>query len=170
MEINWITDVIVPLGSALIGGLLALLGVLITLCREKKELKKERIERAKPILINYSLAAVERSSFVPVFIFKSNEGENINILEGVFKNTDNGIAFIDYIKTETKTYMPVDSATVDKNMVFRVQLINITGESLKTFSIFCHDIYGTKYTYKARFKPNGSGANGIIIGEIERCE
>lgn len=117
MEINWITDVIVPLGSALIGGLLALLGVLITLCREKKELKKERIERAKPILINYSLAAVERSSFVPVFIFKSNEGENINILEGVFKNTDNGIAFIDYIKTETKTYMPVDSATVDKNMV-----------------------------------------------------
>ena len=170
MEINWIADVMVPLGSALIGGLLALLGVLITLCREKEELKKERIEKAKPILNNYSLTAVDRSNFVPVFVFKSNEGENINILEGVFKNTDNGIAFIDYIKTETKTYMPVDSVTVDKNMVFRIQLKNITGESLKFCSIFCHDIYGTKYSYKASFKSNGSGADSIIIDEIERCE
>ena len=67
-------------------------------------------------------------------------------------------------------YMPLDSVTVDKNMVFRIQLKNITGESLKSCSIFCHDIYGTKYSYKATFKSNVFGADSIIIGEIEGCE
>lgn len=45
VTINWVTDVIVPLASALIGGLLALLGVHITLKRDKIERQLERRKR-----------------------------------------------------------------------------------------------------------------------------
>lgn len=44
VTINWVTDVIVPLASALIGGLLALLGVHITLKRDKIERQLEKEE------------------------------------------------------------------------------------------------------------------------------
>ena len=111
MEVNWITEILIPLGSALIGGFLALVGVLITLHREKEELKQERIEKAKPVLINYPDSAVDRSVLTPTYKFKANEGEMRGTLIGCFKNTDNGIAFIDCVKTETKTYIPFSYLT-----------------------------------------------------------
>ena len=79
MEINWITDVVVPLGAALIGGTLALIVVLITLSREKKELKNERIEKAKPVLINYLDDAIDRSELMPTFVFKATYLSNRSI-------------------------------------------------------------------------------------------
>lgn len=48
VTINWVTDIIVPLVSALIGGLLALLGVYITLKRDKIERQLEKEENARP--------------------------------------------------------------------------------------------------------------------------
>lgn len=42
-SVNFLTDVIVPLLSALIGGLMALFGVYITLKRDKNEHEQERL-------------------------------------------------------------------------------------------------------------------------------
>ena len=170
MEINWIADVVVPLVSALIGGALALAGVLITLGREKKELKKERVEKAKPVLINYPDDAINRSELTPTFTFKANEGGSRGTLIGVFKNTDNGIAFLDCIKTETKTYLPINNVTIDKNTVFRIHLINIGGETMKKCSILCHDIYGTNYCYQAHFDCKAANRNDIVIDSIKRID
>ena len=46
--INWVTDVIVPLTSALIGGLVALVGVYITLSHERNVRKAEISANARP--------------------------------------------------------------------------------------------------------------------------
>lgn len=168
MEINWITDVVVPLGSALIGGTLALIGVLITLSREKKELKNERIEKAKPVLINYPDDTIDRSKLMPSFVFKASEGDTRGTLTGVFKNTDNGIAFIDCVKTETKVYTPVNNATIDKNTIFYIRLANIAGETMKECNILCHDIYGTEYCYKAHFDCKAASRSDIVIDSMKR--
>lgn len=47
-SVNFLTDVIVPLLSALIGGLMALFGVYITLKRDKNEHEQEQEEKACP--------------------------------------------------------------------------------------------------------------------------
>ena len=47
-SVNFLTDVIVPLLSALIGVLMALFGVYITLKRDKNEHEQEQEEKACP--------------------------------------------------------------------------------------------------------------------------
>ena len=172
MEINWITDVIVPLGASLIGGVLALVGALITIGREKAELRKERFEKAKPILINYSINTITKLEEMSIYTFRSDEEKSSASIIGVFKNTDNGIVFFDYIETETKVYKPINNVTVDKNTIFCLKLENINGENFKKCNVFCHDIFRTQYCYQANFKVNSSiGRMAIVIGSIYRvCE
>ena len=168
MEINWITDVVMPLASAIIGGILALLGVWLTLRYEKKERKSEQIDKAKPIIINYMVHAIENKSHIPKYLFLSGEDSGGKEITGVFKNTDNGILFFDCIETETKKYYPQHSSAVDKNTVFYV-LLNITkGETLKKCIFHCHDIFGTQYTYEADFCSESGRQSEIMIGNIKK--
>ncbi len=168
MDINWIADVFVPLISAFIGGIFALFSVVATLRHEKKELKLERIEKAKPIVINYMPNAIENKNTTPRYTFVS-DGEDIGEqIIGIFKNTDNGLLFLDKISTEVKTYYPKNNNfVVDKNTAFVVILSNLSKENLKSCKIYCHDIFGTQYYYDAEFCFNGSSASEIIIGNIK---
>ena len=168
MEINWITDVVIPLASAIIGGMLTLLGVWLTLRYEKKERKSEQIDKAKPIIINYMVHTIENKLHIPKYLFLSGEDSGEEKITGVFKNTDNGILFFDYIETGTKKYYPQHSSAVDKNTVFCV-LLNITqGETLKKCIFHCHDIFGTQYTYEADFCFDSGRQSEIMIGNIRK--
>ena len=168
MEINWITDVIMPLSSAVVGGLLALVGVRITLNHEKKERKEEQIEKAKPIIINYMLHAVDNKQPYPKYIFSNTEKTTDKDITGIFKNTDNGILFFDYIETETKKYYPQHSSAVDRNTVFFVSIKIVNGETLKKCIFHCHDIFGTKYYYEASFCFEPGRQSELIIGNIQK--
>lgn len=53
--INWLTDVIIPLVSALIGGIVALVGVYITLSHERNVRKAETSANAKPFFSIFGL-------------------------------------------------------------------------------------------------------------------
>ncbi len=162
----WITDIITPLLAAVIGGLFALLGVIITLRYEIKTKKKEDIERVKPVLINYSYISELEKSSIPKYIFVSDGDTMDAAITGVFKNTDNGILFFDKIVTENKTYIPEDNSTVDKNTAFLVELHNLAGENLKFCKIYCHDILGNKYYYDASFVFEYNRKTEIVIGNI----
>jgi hypothetical protein len=167
METNWITDVIMPLSSAFIGGLLALIGVGITLNHEKKERKKEQLDKAKPIIINYMLHAVDKNQPIPKYIFSNQKTEGGKNITGIFKNTDNGILFFDYIETETKIYHPKHSSAVDKNTVFYVIIDIVSGETLKKCIFHCHDIFGTKYCYEASFCFESGRQSELMVGNIQ---
>ena len=54
-SVNFLTDVIVPLLSALIGGLMALFGVYITLKRDKNEHEQEQEEKACPFFTSSTM-------------------------------------------------------------------------------------------------------------------
>ena len=164
------SDVIVPLLSTAIGAFVSLLGVIITLKNEQKALKKERIEKLKPILINYTCAFAGEESVIPKYMFVS-DGEKVDAtITGVFKNTDNGILFFDKIVTESKTYIPQDNSTVDKNTVFLLELHNIAGETLKFCRIYCRDILGNEYYYDAEFVFDTNKQSEIVIGNIQSFE
>lgn len=167
VEINWITDVIMPLLSAFIGGLLALVGVLITLNHEKKERKKEQLDKAKPIIINYMVHAIDKNHPAPKYIFLNNKNTVGKDVIGIFKNTDSGILFFDYIETETKKYYPQHSSAVDKNTVFSVSIRIVNGETLKKCIFHCHDVFGTKYYYEASFCFEIGRQSELIIGNIQ---
>ena len=168
MEINWITDVIMPLASAGIGGLLALVGVRITLKHEKKERKEEQIDKAKPIVINYMQLATDKSCSYPKYVFSNDEKAVDKGITGIFKNTDNGILFFDYIETETKKYYPQHSSAVDKNTVFYVNIKIVNGETLKKCVFHCHDIFGTKYYYEVSFCFELGRQSELLIGNIHK--
>ena len=136
--------------GAFIGAFGVLLGVIITALIENRRRIKELKDINKPILINYKLHHISDESTVQAFYFESDEKPCARIT-GIFKNTDNGILFIDCVKTETKCYTPKFPATIDKNIVFYLILENTQGETTKQCLIYCHDILGTPYLYHAKF-------------------
>ena len=170
MCFNWLTDVVVPLLTTVLGAAVSLLGVVITLKNEQKALKKERIEKLKPILINYTCAFSGEESVIPKYKFVSDGKKVEGSITGMFKNTDNGILFFDKIVTESKTYFPHDNSTVDKNTVFLLELDDIAGETLKSCRIYCRDILGNKYYYDAEFVFDITKPNELVIGNIQTLE
>ena len=117
--------------SALISVFGALLGVIIMLIVEGHRRKTEEKAKAKPIVINYSLGHVmKKEEGFPNYIFES-EGDCEATITGVFKNTDNGILFIDFIDTENKRYCSKHPVVVDKNTIFHITLSGVNGDSLK---------------------------------------
>lgn len=155
--------------AALIGVFGALLGVVLTILFEGYRRKKEAVEKIKPIVINHDDSEV-RQIDSNEFVFEAEEGFSIGKIIGSFKNTDNGILFIDYIKTETKTYLPKQHSTVDKDTLFRIILYNIDGETFKQCLIICHDVSHNYYQFKARFDLNMPELDRItlISSEPER--
>ncbi len=167
MEINWVTDIIMPLSSAFIGGLLALLGVYLTLAHDRKERNVERIDKAKPILVNSVAHVLRDVEGVPKLLCRSEGETSKKTVFGCFKNTDNGILFIDNITTETKTYIPENCSTIDKDTHFYLIFYIVNGETLKTCRINCHDIFGKKYYYDGVFDLTPGSENQIVIGNIQ---
>lgn len=156
--------------SAFIGGLIALVGVVITLRHEAEVQKKERIDRAKPIMINYPARAVPERGRVPHYHFRASEDISPSELYGVFKNTDNAVLFLDSIETETKQYFPQRNSAVDKNAAFIIALHIVEGETLKQCRIHCHDIFGHKYFYEAEYDYDNDREKRILVGNIQPVE
>ncbi len=163
---EWITYILIPLISALIGGGLTLAGVIVTIKWEAKQKKQEEIEKVKPIIICVEEQSIKRDEKIYDCEFYSN-GDSDETLCGVFKNTDNGILFLDMLESELKTYRPHRVITVDKNTYFRIILINVIGESLEELKLYCHDIFGNKYIYEmdSSFEPIES--NNVVIKELQ---
>jgi len=162
----WVSDVVVPLLSSVIGGVLTLLGVKITLKNEKQAIEQERREKVKPILINYTCAFNGEENVLPKYRFTSDGEDGETSIKGLFKNTDCGIAFIDKIVTEKKIYFSTSNSVVDKNTAFVIELHNLANETLKFCQIFCHDILGNEYYYDAKFTIDINKKSKIEIGNI----
>lgn len=150
---------------ALIGGLL---GVIVTICYENYQRKKERIEQVKPIIINTTLTIAQNSGNLFLYDFEA-KGSCSTTVTGFYKNSDNGILLFDFILTDNKSYFPIDGATVDKNSFFGINLCLENGETLKKLKIYCHDIYDNHYCYDGHFNfdTNKPIYSEIIVGEIK---
>lgn len=164
--LSWLTDNSGILVAELIGAVGTIIAVVITIKHENRRRRKELVYKAKPILINYSYSLVDNKDYLEL-VFESKDGSCDGYLMGSFKNTDNGILFLDYIETETKVYYPKLLSVVDKNTPFSIVLSNIGGETLKKCSIICHDIYENRYRFNAFFDCTKDIHDQIILKNYE---
>ena len=158
------------LTGAILGALISFCGTITVLKYELKKHKAERMEKIKPILINYKCANGQERESLPKYVFSSeNDGHN-SMLSGVFKNTDNGIVFIDNICSNGKIFEPKYNATIDKNTTFLIEIENIHGTSFNECKLYCHDIMGNKYYYNLSLEPNYNRQDKLKIGNIHKGE
>ena len=151
--------------AAIIGVIGALLGVIVTLFFENKRRRKETIDRARPIIINYLNDSTIDNSLT-TYTLKSDTCDSDNVF-GSFKNTDNGILFLDYVDLGNKRYTPQLFAVVDTNTAFSILLQGTGGASFdKPCKLVCHDIFGNKYSYSLMLaKNNTKPYNDLILSD-----
>ena len=158
-----LTDIIVPLGSALIGGVLALGGAFLTMMDQHKKEEIARKAAARPWI--YSC---EEQHFLcnPKLTYSMGVKTPISreiTLTGKIKNTDNGLLFLECVKSEKATYHPNGCNVVEKNTIFELTIYLLAGvENLRDVKLYINDIYGNRYCYDM-----------ICIGErfvLGKCE
>lgn len=163
-----ISEIAIPLISALIGGGLTLLGVRCTLKAQEKEYTINRKLEAKHWLFSFD----ERQDYDPTGMvrYRMEMGgtyhfEKNSCLTGIIKNTDNGIALLDRVETKTNTYYPSCGNVVDKEALFVLSIVLAEGtETMQNMRLFVKDIYGNSYKYEL-FK-NGNKFKLGICEEI----
>ena len=161
--ISVINSIGIPILSAVISGGLTLLGVFLTI---KDQNKKEEIARkaaARPWI--YSC---EERHFLcnPKLTYSMGVKTPISreiTLTGKIKNTDNGLLFLECVKSEKATYHPNGCNVVEKNTIFELTVYLLAGvENLRDVKLYINDIYGNRYCYDM-----------ICIGErfvLGKCE
>ena len=146
-------DIVIPLATALIGGGLTLLGVLVTIKHGDKvrmdDNKREAIIQAKPILINFP-PEQDPIAHATTFSF-SAPGDSVKAhsCRAIVKNTDNGIAFLDSITSHNAIYYPEkNNSTMDKGTVAFLEFFPADQkEDLQDIKLHLHDLYGNPYCY-----------------------
>lgn len=138
--------------GALIGAAATIIAVRLTITSNSKQQKQDLINQAKPILINYNdeLIKIDDYRTLPQVYLYLNGNESDDAICGTYKNTNNGILFLDYVKTKSNVYYPKLSSVIDRNTVFQIYVMLVKGEKLDFWEIYCHDIYGNNYKYVAK--------------------
>lgn len=125
VTINWVTDIIVPLVSALIGGLLALLGVYITLKRDKIERQLEKEENARPFFTPLDLwdsSIIASNNHIFCFSLTNCFDESSSSISANIKNSEKTEFIINKITICGKDYRPFRPEMISKGMLFMIKL------------------------------------------------
>lgn len=145
----WLTDVIIPIICALVGGGLTMWGVQRTLKAQRIESDHIRIQEAKPYLfMEHPMQAPAWDSIARVAL-ESAEGDSGDYeLQCYVKNSDNGIAVVKKVTTDNHTYIPIWGNIVDKNCVTGLSIfLSSKNETMHGWRLFVEDIYGNEYCY-----------------------
>ena len=145
----WLTDVIIPIICALIGGGLTMWGVQRTLKAQRSESDRIRIQEAKPYLFAEHPAQTTAQDSIPQLLLKSVAGNSCTHAPRCHvKNSDNGIAIIKKVTTDNHTYIPIWGNIVDKNCVTGLSVfLSSKNETMHGWRLFVEDIYGNEYCY-----------------------
>lgn len=146
VTINWVTDVIVPLASALIGGIIALIGVGITLYRDRKVRNLEKSESARPFFCTIDSweectnpsNSLEIHNFLFSFVGTVEYDSHQKHIEGNFINSDKVEFIIEKITIGDHCYFPMSPEMIEKGMRFTV-LLNYS-ENLTFNKVIMHVI------------------------------
>ena len=143
--------IIIPLVSAVIGGGLTLVGVLITTKHETKIRTEEKISNNEPLFYIFDpLQQFDSQGTQEYHFFPKNEKTNGS--RGIlFKNTDKTYIVLDSIRINSKYYYPKIGKVVNKNEMFTIRIYsseNYLTNKDTTITLNVRDILGNKYSYK----------------------
>ncbi len=145
-----VKEIIIPIVSAVIGGMFTFLGVFITIQHEKKKEKFERLLANKPLFYKIDYRQVYDDKSAVDFCFGvGNFDEKEGQIFGIIKNTDNAIFIIDGISVNGKIYKSIYGDVVDKNQIINlyVNVSNCINNDDEIIMII-KDIMNNRYEYK----------------------
>ena len=145
----WLTDVIIPIICALIGGGLTMWGVQRTLKAQRIESDRIRIQEAKPYLFAERPVRATAWNSIPKLVLESEEGNSCDLpVRCYVKSTDNGIAVVKKVTTDNCTYIPIEGNVIDKDCVTGLNIFPVDKtEMMRGWKLFVEDIYGNEYCY-----------------------
>ena len=150
----WLTDIIIPILCALIGGGLTMLGVQRTLKAQRIESDRIRIQEARPYL--FTEHSMRTPNSIPQLLLKSAEDNSCDYaLRYYVKNSDNGIAVVKKVTTDNCTYIPTEGNVIGKDCVTCVNIfLADKAETMQGWKLFVEDIYGNEYCYPMTLNGN----------------
>lgn len=136
-NINIITDIIIPLISALVGGGTTLLGVIFTIKAENKKSKKEYFEKIRPFFVVETIDGlnVDKAKIKKIWITDDSEKD---VAEGqviyhwnylLLSNMSESVCMISYIKINDEKYASFDNVPIKPG-----DFCEIKGAPLSMFS------------------------------------
>ena len=146
----WLTDVIIPIVCALIGGGLTMWGVQLTLKAQRIKTERIRIQEARPYLFAGPTAQKSTSDKIQHLPLKTAEGNSLlSTIHCYVKNSDNSIAVVKKVTSENNTYLPTEGNLIDKCSITDLNVfLADKNEKLTNWKLFIDDIYGNEYCYQ----------------------
>ncbi len=148
-------DIIIPLLSALIGGGLTLVGVIITIKHTNKTIRNDFINKYKPSFkLRNPMDDFDLKYSKPLMFKGGNSKENSKMILGMFTNTDKANFEIDaiYINGE---YFRIDiNRYIAKSEDFDLSLCISKELNVETLELKALDEQNNVYRYKLEFTIN----------------
>ncbi len=158
-----ITNIIMPIVSALIGGGLTLIGVLITIKSENKKRKEEIRIANKPLFyVIDPHQDYDYKNAVDFAFYQNDSKKNEGFFTLIFKNTDKAILILDYIEINGIKYYSKYGNVVDKSVVFNIYIYadkNTFKKSNNEIIFSIKDSLNNNYKYNLEY----TDENGKII-------
>lgn len=120
-------NVVIPIVSAVYGGLITLVGVAWTIRKADSDRRNEEKKAFHPIIYPYKRGAVSSSKDVCNILFENKDAGNYHYL-GVFKNTNNGILLVKELIVDGDSFPIKYGDVLEKEKI--AQLILLTDQKL----------------------------------------
>lgn len=163
-QFNFWTDAFVPFICAVVGGVLALIGVVITLRHEKAQSKRDYLERIRPFITIDSpmLTNTDFKETRDVFIFDDSEQKEeksstiykLNVF--IFSNAGEAVCMIDYLRINGKKFDCIYHIPLKPNesalLVGKPLSLYLSDDGIKSISIGLSDRLSNQYEYGLGFE------------------
>ena len=145
-----IQEIVLTIASALLGGILTLVGVAWTIKKGDSDRRETQQLTLKPwIFLMQGYLSQEEKKKLPKYIFTtSGLAQNDAKRFCVLKNTDNGIAILKEISSKRYRYIPIGDAIVDKNSVFYLYVDFEDDDEKEELRLTIEDVLHNEYNYK----------------------
>ena len=157
-------DIIIPIVSAIIGGLFTFLGVFITIKHEKKKEKEEERLANKPLFYRLDLRQeYDYNKAVDFCLGVGNFDDKAGQIFEKKKNTDNAILIIEGVSVNNKLYKSLYGNVIDKNQIVNVY-VNVSKKLDESDEIIfiIKDIMENEYKYKVEVQYKDSEYSEMI--------
>lgn len=148
-----LSNIIMPVICALISGGLTVFGVSLTIRYENKKNKESIRLSYKPFLCRIDPNQDFDYKNAIQYYFNYNSKPQGQVIEGIFKNTDNGLLILDSVFINDEQYYPNYGNVVDKNTIFYLYIYcnKILKEDDKII-LNIKDVFNNEYKYDIKFE------------------
>lgn len=160
-----IKEIVIPIVSALYGGILTLIGVAWTIKQNNIDRMNEKRLSVKPLIYPLScLSDYDYKNAVDLDFIKDDNSKVKNII-GVIENSDNGILIIESAIVNGEEYKLFNKAVIAKNKAAHVLVYTEKEIDIETIYVIGKDVLGNTIKYKLTLNKEKHDIDSIIEEE-----